>query len=1472
LLVRVAIKQDSSFEDAESFTLRATNASGVAATGIATIRDGGSGALFGSANNTGIPDLIGTSVDASLPAALDNDRPVSGSIIVSGSTVREPSAIEQGYLIFNVSGIEGQPIALSLQSGTATLGTDTGSGSGPGLDALEIWDPVSRAWVAYNPLSLPVIPKVGDLIDGDAGILTVRIAVKSDNVSDSGETLTLMATPQGGAQSSAIGTIIEGSSAPLIADAAPIVVTGQIDNEFSGVLNFIVTGRQGEAVQLQLASTGSGNGHADPNTDVTEQCFLAPTTLQLLSNDLAKSGQTLNPGSVKLFTAAIGGSGVSMLTIAGQGTYTVSNAGAVTFTPVDSLPSNTVLTPIFYSVLDSNNNESNRSEINFNSGATSAPNAISDGNPVAGRYVRISITNNWLQLAEVEVFSGGINIAQGKTAIQSSTDFGGVPGRAVDGNTNGNYGAGSVTHTAFEAAPFWQVDLGSEQFIETIKIYSREDGDYSDLNNAAVQLLDASNNVVSSYSLGTAVSVNTKQFPSATPISANDGAPAIELCSTLEYFDGTSWVGFTAGSSVVIPGSAVGAPGTLRVRARLAQDANIEGAETLNLIATRAGFQASGTGTIVDFGMEPVTVNEASPYIVFTVIGVPGAGISLAFSDGSAEPADHGTDLEFFDTGTSAWVAYSVGSPNAFIQNDGRLLVRVALVNDAIAEGLETFNLTATYNGNGSPAVPIVNGSSITGTATIADNGSGVIFLSRKDNPLTALDDSDLGVNDNNRPQFDNATALNNDYAPVAVNDAFILAPDGTAGPLDLLGNDVDGNGDALSIVSIGGVLRIPGSAQTIDVTNGTVTISSTGQINFARSLAYTGAVSFDYVISDGTYEDSGVVYLDDLRVDDVTVNEGSPYVIFTVRGPEQLPVSLMLSGASGDLPLEASGGAADLGLSPSIEYLSGGIWNDYDPLSLPQIQAGGSLLVRVDISKEQDTDLDGLESFRLIATSSSNVSSSGGLATINDSNSGAYFASDNTTGISSIPTGIQLDDDRPLTVTSHTINEASPYGVFTVSGAPNQKFTLKLDNVSTGLSRPAEANSFSLSTSELLVYGEYEFAMESQLPGDRTVISFNQAQLNTASPISQDIILNGEVLGQVVLTQSDPGLPAQSRWNAWGGAGITKPDVSFPGGTRGSTDQYINLYNDFGHSLVVNLTEAQSYLGFWWTGETWYDGGGRSVRFYYQNVLVATLNTSQLIADDGNGVSQVLPSVYRGNPNTGPTDNTQRNKDSYFAFLNIFTQPGQVFDKVVFDAPNGSFRIDNLTFGNIAAPDSVNLSGLEVYDANTSLWSSYQENSPVELDASGKRLVRTRITPEQEDALDTGETFTISAFNTGSPTEANPAAIGIGTVVDNGTGSLYSSGNTSGQPELPGANGLPNALDDDVRPLSVTAAGSVNERSQYAFFTVSGSIGQSLSLVLGNTPETSEGLACLHLERDKRTATRCSGQWCRQCTCQYRH
>ncbi len=91
------------------------------------------------------------------------------------------------------------------------------------------------------------------------------------------------------------------------------------------------------------------------------------------------------------------------------------------------------------------------------------------------------------QFSLINLAGGVSNLAQGKTATQSST----FPGyttdgaaSAVDGNTDGSFNDGSVTATNLDNDAWWQVDLGGSAAISSVVVWNRTDccgsrlGDY----------------------------------------------------------------------------------------------------------------------------------------------------------------------------------------------------------------------------------------------------------------------------------------------------------------------------------------------------------------------------------------------------------------------------------------------------------------------------------------------------------------------------------------------------------------------------------------------------------------------------------------------------------------------------------------------------------------------------------------------------------------------------------------------------------------------------------------------------------------------------------------------------------------------------------------------------------------------------------------------------------------------------------
>jgi len=127
---------------------------------------------------------------------------------------------------------------------------------------------------------------------------------------------------------------------------------------------------------------------------------------------------------------------------------------------------------------------------------------VTDASKKGGaRYVRIELPRRGtLTLAEVEVWSGGQNVARRGKASQSTTGNSGDAAHAIDGNNDGSFGSGSQTHSVEnDRNPWWEVDLGSEQPVEAVSVWNRTEGDLGQrLNGFNLTLLDAARQEVGS--------------------------------------------------------------------------------------------------------------------------------------------------------------------------------------------------------------------------------------------------------------------------------------------------------------------------------------------------------------------------------------------------------------------------------------------------------------------------------------------------------------------------------------------------------------------------------------------------------------------------------------------------------------------------------------------------------------------------------------------------------------------------------------------------------------------------------------------------------------------------------------------------------------------------------------------------------------------------------------------------------------
>ena len=94
-------------------------------------------------------------------------------------------------------------------------------------------------------------------------------------------------------------------------------------------------------------------------------------------------------------------------------------------------------------------------------------------------YDGTALVAEWIaSLDDSYISCDPINLARGKSVTQSSTLTGTYnyeATNAIDGNTNGAESANSLAHTMVESMPWWEIDLGSIQDLNSVKIWNRTD-------------------------------------------------------------------------------------------------------------------------------------------------------------------------------------------------------------------------------------------------------------------------------------------------------------------------------------------------------------------------------------------------------------------------------------------------------------------------------------------------------------------------------------------------------------------------------------------------------------------------------------------------------------------------------------------------------------------------------------------------------------------------------------------------------------------------------------------------------------------------------------------------------------------------------------------------------------------------------------------------------------------------------------
>ena len=870
-----------------------------------------------------------------------------------------------------------------------------------------------------------------------------------------------------------------------------------------------------------------------------------------------------------------------------------------------------------------------------------------------------------------------------------------------------------------------------------------------------------------------------------------------------------------------------------------------------------------------------ILVNEASPHGVFTVQGVQGQIVSLELAPGTADSnVDYTDSLEYFD-GTN-WVAYTPGDKVTITNADGTLLVRNPIINDSVFEGAETYQLKVTpYKTDG-----VTPGSSTTGTATILDDGTGDIY-DPTTGGKTPSDPSDPGYvpHDHDRfPQVDNpvvneatgkvvftvTTQQGDEITKLSVADGTATGGGTSHGTTD---GSVDYLNDAFEYSADGGTTWTaftPGADLSIISTTGTVLVRTTivNDNSYEQSETFTltaetitggKATGTATIKDDGTGDlqdpdgpngsdnpatgpkddDRGAV---DVKVNNPVVNEASGYVVFEVKnenGGSSVDVALALNDGAGSKPADGSptgpSGASEQGSkdykNDSFEYWNGSAWAPYIPgtTSDVTIAASGTLYVRVAIYN--DTTYEGAETFNLVVTPQS-ASAVIGTATILDDGTGDIFdPTDPTDPGKTVPIDPNnndykpRDDDRTPVVNNPIVNEGSPYIVFEVTTTPKAIIGSLVLNDGTATGGPPSPTDGSVD------YGSN--ALQYSLDGGATWTNYDPSTPITAPT-------DGKVLVRTTLV-NDNDYEVSENFRLT----VTLNDIN-TGAPTGNSATGVGTILDDGRGTI-------------WVPEDKDVPNGKLTPITPETPsgsIPGTVDPAVVKFDDDRPVSVNSPTVNEGS------------------------------GWIVFEVGGiTGTPITSLLLGNDTTPGAKLATAgtdygtqLQYFDTTSGQWTNWIEGTTTTtIPAGGTLLVRTTIVNDND--FEKSETFTLTA-----KTQGDKQATGIGTIKDDGTGTIWipEDPGSPGQPKNPGnpadpgvvndklipkvptGPAVPNLSFDDDRTIAITnggklvsgsvAEGSVKEDGGYVYFNVSSvEQGEQVNLALANgdtNPATTSGFA----------------------------
>jgi hypothetical protein len=686
---------------------------------------------------------------------------------------------------------------------------------------------VSNAATVTVNVASNILPVANNDAAVTAAGVAVTINVLANDVASVGNTL-----------SPATVTIV--AAPPAIQGTATVgALTGAITFTpaagFTGTSTFTYTVKDSLAAVSNVA-TVSVNVTAAPVAvnDVTTTPAGSAATINVLANDTAAAGNTLNPATVTIVTAPL----------ATQGTATVNAlTGAITFTPVAGFTGTSTFT---YTVKDNLGTVSNVATVTVTVSTTSAaPVANNDAATTpAGTAATINVLANDTAVPGNTLTPATVIIVAAPLATQGTATVNALTGAVTFTPAVGFVGTSTFTYTVTD-------NLGLVSNAATVTV--------------TVTAAPTAVNDATTTPAGTAATINV--LANDTAAAGNTLNPAtVTIVTAPLATQGTATVNALTGAITFTPAAGFTGPSTFTytVKDNLGAVSNVA-TVTVTVSATSAAPVANNDAAATPAGTA-VTIN-----VLANDTAVPGNTLSAAtVTIVAAPPATQGTATVNALTGAITFTpavgfagtstfTYTVKDNLGAVSNAATVTVNVTAAptaaNDAatVPAGVAaTINVlandtAATGNTLNPATVAIVTPPLATqGTATV-NVATGAITFTPALGFAGPTSTFTYTVKDNLGAVSNAATVtvtISVAATPVAGNDT-VTTPAGVATIINVLANDVASAGNTLNPATVT-VVTAPLATQ------GTATVDAlTGAITFTPAAGFTGTSTFTYTVKD---------------------------------------------------------------------------------------------------------------------------------------------------------------------------------------------------------------------------------------------------------------------------------------------------------------------------------------------------------------------------------------------------------------------------------------------------------------------------------------------------------------------------------------------------------------------------------------------------------------------------------------------